>query len=58
MLYIWNNAMSSTVCDLYRKVNNILADFFLLIAIHYLYYLIYTVCLYMKITCLFYIEKV
>ena len=26
MLYIWNNAISSTVCDFYRKVNNILAD--------------------------------
>ena len=25
--YTWNNAMSSTVCDLYRKVNNILDDF-------------------------------
>ena len=44
----WNNNMSSTVRVFNRKTNNLLTDFHLLIAIHYLFYLIATVCLYMS----------
>ena len=53
-----NNGMSSTVRDFNRRVNNLLADFSLLIAIQYLYYLILTVCLYMEVNCLNYMIKI
>ena len=53
-----NNDMSSSVRDFNRKFNNLLADFYLLIAIYYLYYLIPIGCLYMEINCLNYMIKI
>ena len=46
--------MSSTVRDLIGVLTIYLLIFYLLMAIHYLYYLILTVCLYMEVNCLNY----
>ena len=53
-----NSDMSSTVRALIGMLTIYLLISQLLIAIHYLYYLILTVCLYMKVNCVNYMIKI